>query len=274
MTEKTRSEKRVSASLMQPEPGTGGAQSIHRALHIVRVLSAAPAQGMKLVSIAEASGLSYPTTYRILQALESEGIVERSPDSRRYVIGAEMVWLGLRAAQRFPIVELATPFLDRIVRDIGDTVIMSVRSGNYSVCVERLNGRLPTHVTAATVGARLPIRETPAGLVMLAYLPDRLADRILSACQQEEGERLSQKIGSVRLRGHLVSGGITVRNTRAVTVPVRDAGGNAVAAISVIGTQERLRDARLDHVVSALNAASEETSRAIWQNAAHRSIGR
>lgn len=250
------------------DTSASGAQSIHRALQLARILSAGPQKGMKLIDIAEASGLSHPTAYRILRALEREGVVERSADSRRYVIGVEMVWLGLRAAQRFPLVALAAPSLDRIADSLGDTVIMSVHSGGYSVCVERRDGKLPTRVTAAAIGSRLPLDATPAGLAMLAFMPERLSQPILAASASADQMTMHQQIGSVRERGHLVCEGLTVKDTRAVTVPIRDAAGNSVAAISVIGTRSRLTDARLTHVIEALSVGSKEASEAIWRNAA------
>jgi DNA-binding IclR family transcriptional regulator len=250
------------------DTSSGGAQAIHRALHILRALSAGPRSGMKLVDIAEAASLSHPTAYRILRALEEQGLVERSADSRRYVIGVEMVWLGLRAAQRFPLLSLVAPALSTIADRVGDTVIMSVRSGGYSVCVERRNGKLPTRVTSAAVGARMPLQVTPAGLTMLAFMPDRLVQPILAAAETDDQNALRQQIASVRLRGHLVSDGLTVRDTMAITAPVRDGAGNAIAAISVIGTRSRLSEGRLPRIIEALNTGSQAASEAIWKNAA------
>ncbi|MBJ7576804.1 IclR family transcriptional regulator [Devosia sp. MC532] len=261
-------ERKPPLAQLKPDTSSGGAQAIHRALHIVRVLSAGPRNGMKLIDIAEATGLSHPTAYRILRALEEQGLVERSADSRRYVIGVEMVWLGLRAAQRFPLLSLVAPALSTIANGVGDTVIMSVRSGVYSVCVERRNGKLPIRVTSAAVGSRMPLQTTPAGLTMLAYLPDRLVEPIIAAADADEQNGLRHQIASVRERGHLVSEGLTVRDTRAITAPVRDMAGNAIAAISVIGTRSRLDDGRLPHIIDALNAGSREASEAIWRNAA------
>lgn len=260
-------EPRFSALAVQPDGArdADGAQSIHRAIDVIRQLSAAPAKGMKLVDIAEACALSHPTAYRILRALESEGVVERAEDSRRYVIGTEVAWLGLKAAQRFPIVALAAPALDRAANDVGDTIIMSVRSGDYSVCVERRDGRYPIRVTAAAVGARLPLDMTPAGRAMLAFLPEH-GPRPKAAAAMDESAWAEMKLA--RSQGYLVSDGLTVRDTKTVTVPVFNAGGHAIAALSAIATTARLHEDRLAGVAAALTACSRTTSEALLRHRA------
>lgn len=246
-----------------------GAQSIHRAIDMIRLLSAAPPHGMKLVDLAEGCGLSHPTAYRILRALESEGVVERAGDSRRYVIGTEVAWFGLKAAQRFPIASLAAPALDKAVEEVGDTLLLSVRSGDFSVCVERRVGRFNIPVTAAAVGARLPLDTTPAGRTMLAFMSPR-GPRPKLAAAMDDGP--GSEIASTRAQGYLVCDGLTVRDTKSVTVPIFDAGGHAIAALSAITTNARLRDSRLASMVSTLNACSRSTSEALIRHAATRAI--
>lgn len=224
---------------------------------------------MKLVEIAEGCSLSHPTAYRILRALESEGVVERAADSRRYVVGTEVAWLGLKAAQRFPIAALAAPALDRAANDVGDTLLLSVRSGDFSVCVERRSGRYPVRVTAAAIGARLPLDTTPAGRTMLAFISPR-GPRPRLAAELEDGP--GSEIALARIQGYLVCDGLTVRDTKSVTVPIFDAGGHAIAALSAITAKDRLGSERLANVVSALTICSRATSEALVLHAATRAM--
>lgn len=246
-----------------------GAQSIHRAIDMIRLLSTGSARGMKLIDIADGCGLSHPTAYRILRALESEGVVERADDSKRYVIGTEVAWLGLKAARRFPIAELAAPALDQASNDVGDTLLLSVRSGDFSVCVERRAGRYPVPVTIAAVGARLPLDTTPAGRTMLAFLSPR-GPRPKLAAELQDGP--GSEVAQTRALGYLVSDGLTVRDTKSVTVPIFDAGGHAIAALSAITTTARLHGDRLGNVVAALSTCSRTTSEALVRHAASRAV--
>jgi IclR helix-turn-helix domain len=138
-----------------PQPQeVDGTQSIHRALHVLRLLAGSAASGMRLVDIANGARLHHSTTHRILRALEHEGIVERLTNSRRYTIGSEVVWLGLGASSRFPIATAAARALDRLSEQVGDAVFLSVHSGNDSICADRRIGSYPIQVLSIAIGSR------------------------------------------------------------------------------------------------------------------------
>jgi DNA-binding IclR family transcriptional regulator len=256
-----------------------GAQCIHRSLQIMRLLAGSPPQGLKLIDIAASLDLSHPTVYRILKALEREGVVERADGSRRYTVGLEMVWLGLGAARRFTIAAAAQNQLSRAVEEVGDTILLNVRSGVYSVCVERRNGGYPVKVTSAVVGSRLPLGASPAGRTMLAFLPEKQCSSIITANAQQlkahdcSPEAIAEEIDYARARGYLCSEGLTVSNTRALIVPVFDAGGRPVAALSAISTRSRFPNSRFQNVVRTLNTCAKAISGELLQSAVERGRG-
>jgi DNA-binding IclR family transcriptional regulator len=259
-----------------------GAQSVHKALQVMRLLAGSGAAGLKLVEIAAALDFSNPTTFRILKALEQEGVVERVSGSRSYTIGAEMVWLGLGAANRFPIALAAAPVLAQASVETGHTLLLNVRSGVHSVCAERANSNSPLRVTSAVVGSRKPLGVSPAGRTMLAFLPADTSQAIMqaNAAQYEIHRRtiddISSEIENVRSKGYLYCDGMTVRNTCALTVPVFDPGGVPVAAICAIAPRSRLQSNTLSQVVRALNASARTISDQLLRGAArqaHRPAG-
>lgn len=266
---------------VQAEPtireDTSGAQSIHRALQVMRVLAAEGEDGLRLTEIATGLRLSHPTTHRILKALELEGVVERAHGSRRYTIGAEMMWFGLRASTRFPIKAASAPTLDRLSNEIGDTILLTVRSGHDSVCVDRRTRSSAMHVTAAAIGSRLPLGVTPGGRAMLAFLPERTSQSIIAANAPHLDAYNSSEISvgeylkTTRAKGYGICDGLTVRETLALTVPVFDAGGMPVAALSAITSRHRMPEHRLNEVVRVLNRSAKEISGALLRNSIEKS---
>lgn len=248
---------------------TGGAQSIHRGLQAMKLLAGGPMRGMKLVDIAAELDLSYPTAYRIMRALEEEGMVQRANGSRRFIIGAEAAWIGLSASQRFPIAATAAPILSHINQEHGDTLLLSVKSGEHSVCVDHRAGTHGRQVTAAAIGKRLPLSLSPSGRAILAFLPDECSARIMANHAREESLGFGgpqTDLGTIKARGYLHCEGITVRNTEVLTVPVFDAGGLPIAAISAIATRSRMGERRLPALLRSMNAAA----RAITGELLHR----
>jgi DNA-binding IclR family transcriptional regulator len=253
-----------------------GTQSIHRALHVLRLLASSAASGMRLVDIALGAHLHHSTTHRILRALEQEGIVERLVNSRRYTIGSEVVWLGLGASSRFPIATAAARALDRLSEQVGDAVFLSVHSGNDSICADRRIGSYPIQVLSIAIGSRRPLGVSQGGRVILAFLPPRVAQQVIA----ENADRYARhdltpgaivkNMNAARAQGHLCSDGVTVKGTRVVAVPILDVSGIAVAAISVIAVRHRLPANRVFAVIESLKAAAKEISQVLPMTAANR----
>lgn len=251
-----------------PPRSETGAQAIHRAMHIVRLLANNAGAGMRLTDIAGKLGLSPSTTHRILAALEAEGVVERVRKTRRYTIGSELVWLGLGASSRFPIAA-AAPALDRLSAEVGDAVFLTVRSGEDSVCADRRIGTYPIQVLSIAVGSRRPLGISQGGRAILAFLPAGVAQEVMAANAARYAEHgcdpdvLAASIADARRIGYICSDGVTVRHTRVVAVPVFDTTGIAIAAVSVIAVRNRLPPGRINGVIGSLNAASKAISHAI-----------
>jgi DNA-binding IclR family transcriptional regulator len=246
-----------------------GTQCIHRSLGILRLLAGGASQGLKLVDIAAAMSLSHPTAHRILKALEEEGIVERVNGSRRYTIGNEAAWLGLAAADRFPITTVAAPVLDGLSQSVGDSVFLAVPSRSDSVYADRRIGAYPVQATTLAVGTRRALGVSVAGRTMMGFMNDRKIDALL--CENErsyESYRLTPNsildgIREVRGRGYLCADSVTAREKRVVAVPIFNMVGMPVAAISVIAPGYRLPAARIPRLVPMLRSAAQEISRGL-----------
>jgi DNA-binding IclR family transcriptional regulator len=76
----------------------GGAQSVERALALLRVLGDADAD-LGVSALAARAGLTISTTHRLLQALRRAGLVEQDARTHRYHLGAALILLGRRAEE-------------------------------------------------------------------------------------------------------------------------------------------------------------------------------
>jgi DNA-binding IclR family transcriptional regulator len=252
----------------KPAPaGIAGAQSIRRAVSILRLLAVGQEHGVRLTDIVEESGLNRPTVHRILRVLTEEGAVEQDAESRRYMIGQEVSLLGLARSARFPIRAVADPYLQYICEHAGDTVFLTIRNGFDSICVDRKTGNYPVKVLSIEVGARRPLGMGVGGLVLLAFLAEDEATAIIKANEQRLARhklapaRLIERVRQTRSRGYAYSDVGVVPGTRAIAVPVLDAAGEPVAAISIAATTERLPAARVAMLVGLMKEQAGLISR-------------
>jgi DNA-binding IclR family transcriptional regulator len=249
----------------KPQTGT---QSIERAFDILRVVAAGPAGGMRLKDIAEETGLYGPTAHRILTTLQTGGLIERRRDSALYVIGSELALLGLGSSfRRFR--ELAAPTLRNLSDEVGDAVFLSVRSDLDTVCADRKIGSYPIQVLTIEIGSRRPLGISANGVAMLSRMSrPEATDILLRNSGRLEGYKtpidvIEGRIDEARKRGYVHISQAIVRGTSALAMPVCDAAGRPLAAVSTIAVSSRQSQRRVPKLVSLLRTAADEVAAAV-----------
>ncbi len=244
-----------------------GAQSVRRALAVLRLVAMGQEEGVRLTDIATMSGLRRPTVHRLLKVLIEETAVEQDPATRRYRVGDELSLLGLARAGRLPLRAIAEPYLAALAADLGDTVFLSVRHGADSVCIARLVGTHPIQVLSIEVGARRPLGAAVSGVMLLAGMKPDEAERVTRAnaarlaLQQRNVETVLKLVRVAREAGHAYAPQGVMPGTAAVAVPLRDARGQVLAAISIATMADRLDRKRLPAVLAKMQAQARSIVR-------------
>lgn len=238
-------------------PSTGS-QTVARAIELLRLVSRGGREGMRLADVVEASPLSRPTIHRLLGELVEGGLLMRAKD-KRYVLGQFAYELGLSAATHFHLRDLCAPFVDRIAQETGDTVFLVVRSGPDSFCLDRRTGAYPVKVFSVEVGNRQPMGVGAGGLALLAWLPakeresiiERNADR-LAHHRGLTATALNTLVTQARAQGYSHVADFAIAGVTGVGMPVCDAQGVPVAALSVTSISMRMTAPHQDEVLTVL----------------------
>jgi DNA-binding IclR family transcriptional regulator len=246
-------------SPLQPSAtATEGAQTVRRAMALLRLVATGQELGVRLTDVAQMSGLSRPTAHRLLKVLIDESAVEQDAVTRRYRIGPEMLLLGLARSSGFPIRTVAEPYLRALSQQVGDTVFLSVRHGTDSVCIARHLGHHAIQVLSIEVGVRRPLGASVSGVVLLAAMDpaeSRATTQANAARLHQLGlgvAELHRRVQQARQQGHALAERGVVPGTSALAVPVRDAQGAVVAAISIAAMADRLTRKRSAEVLASM----------------------
>lgn len=144
----------------------GRIQVIARAAQILRALQHYSA-GASLGELAKAAELPRSTVQRIVDALDAEGLVVTA--SRRGGVRLGPALLGLAAATRFDVVELARPTLEALARTTGETVDLSIASSQTVAFVDQVPGIHRLSAVSA-VGVSFPMHSCANGKAVLAAM--------------------------------------------------------------------------------------------------------
>lgn len=160
---------------------TDGAQAIRRASAILKFLSLTPATGATLGQVCESTELSRSTAHRMLRCLVQEGFVSQSDDARYYRIGAVIPELALAARIWDDEILNWRPVLQQVSAETGVTVYLMGRSGNESVCLDKVEGASIVRVIPVEVGQRRPLGVGAGAAALLASLPEEDCERTIAA---------------------------------------------------------------------------------------------
>lgn len=234
-----------------------GTQSIERVVNMLRVVASRGRNGMRLGDVTAATGLPSSTCFRMLQRLETEGMVERHPVTRRYALGPLLYELGLLARPRFQLADRCENTLASLAECTQDTVYLSERRGREAVCSARALGDYPIKALTLDVGIRRPLGVGAGGLAILCALSAAEADEIIEAHAAHypklstlSADRVRAAVAEGRKQGFAFLEAAVYPGTAAVGVAIPTQ--TPIAAISVAAIASRLDEKRRQFVAAEL----------------------
>ncbi|BCP55256.1 IclR family transcriptional regulator [Kaistia sp. 32K] len=214
--------------------------AVERMVAILAELEKAPA-GVPLKVIAERTGVTRSTVYRIMNSLVAHGMV-RQVQGARFILGSRLLSLAngvLSPLIDRVIAERAQSRLNRLAATLGESCMVSVYNRSLVQVVAAASGSKPYALHAA-VGQSLPIHAGAGSKILLANLPTEEVERILSGelkrfttMTHVEPDALRAELALVRSRGWSRDGGEFAIQVNAYGAPIIDSSGRVVAAISV-----------------------------------------
>lgn len=240
-----------------------GAQSILRAIALIRGVANHNDRGITLSKIAAETGLHVATTHRILSVLVSEGFLSCNPKSKCYHLGMD-VYLLADTARQFFLRDQFRGALEKIAKETGDTVFLLVRSGKDVLCIDRVEGQSPIRMMTIDVGVRKPLGIGAGSLSLIAFMPDDEFDLVLAenagryAYFKMSVERLKHLGTSSRRLGYVVSENLFHEGVTSIGIPIMNQQGEIIAAITVSTISQRMPSERRDEIVKLVKKAAAE----------------
>ena len=230
--------------------------SVQKACRILGALADTPRR--RLTEIATFASLNKVTTLRILEVLVREGYVRREETTKTYALGDQALVLAAAARNGDDLRARARPALVRLARLSEDTVILSIRNGAESVCIDRETGVFPIRAAYIDIGARRPLGVGAGALALLAWLSDEEIEALLPQVAPKLGAYPGFSLASIRAsierartQGYSLVLDQIVEKMGAVGVPIIGLDGRPVAALSIAALSERI-SSRLAELVAAL----------------------
>jgi DNA-binding IclR family transcriptional regulator len=216
-------------------------QSLGRAFAILEEI-ARHRDGIGLAELSKMVGLHNSTAFHLAKTMVSLGYIRQERDSKRYRIGLPLFALAASALDEIEMVNIATPILEQLSRDTGESGHFAVRMGDAVVVIARTSGSGAFQLTDR-VGVVRPAHCTALGKVILASLDDDQIKRFMQRAELKPSTKKSitevpallREIADVKRTGVAFDQGEFNLEVRCIAVPTKDFTGQTIGAIGISG---------------------------------------
>jgi DNA-binding IclR family transcriptional regulator len=243
-------------------------QSLIRGLSLIEILSNFP-NGCPLAKLSELSGLNKSTTHRMLQSLQSCGYVKPTNTMGTYRLTTKCLAIGQKTLASMNIINIASPLLEQLNLDTGETVNFSTREKGHAVMIYKLEPTMGMMRTRSYIGQHLQLYCSAMGKIFMAYdQPDYLTHYWRSYKNRIEQltcntittlDGMEKELGSIRKNGFSMDAEENELGVSCIACPIFDVNGKVIYSVSI-----SLSTARLNQIGKAiLLAPLKQTANAI-----------
>ncbi|MFK7804132.1 MAG: IclR family transcriptional regulator [Anaerolineae bacterium] len=227
-----------------------GTQSLARTFGLIRLFTD-DRPIWTLPEIIEASGLKRTTVFRLLSALEGEGIL-RKTSAGDYALGAELIVWGGRAIRSNNLRTVAKPYMAELVRQTSESVTLDIlwvddQNRPMSMVIEEELGR---HVMgmAQYIGGRFPAHTTSTGQVLLAWKDESKRDQLdltgmlkLQKTTISSQKKFIDRLDQVRAQGFGETQDVLEVGLSAVAAPIFNTHSDVQGALCIAAPSSRMK---------------------------------
>lgn len=226
-----------------------------------------------LSQIARAAGLNKATCYRLLQEMETAGLVEQTGPLREYRLGPAVLRLAALREAAVPTREAAMPALKALAEAAGETAHLShLVAGRLQTLAYAYSARHSMAVRMEDADF-LPFHATASGMVVLAHLAEAQVDQYLTgplpkvtASTGTDPAVIRKALPAIRQKGFAETASTFEPEVHGLALPLFDPQSACVGAIAVATPAARMSDEQRRLTLTELAKAAFEITRA-WGGA-------
>lgn len=226
---------------------------------------------VSITNISQALGIYKSTVYRTLVTLENKGFVEQNPDNGRYALGMRLYTMGLSIGDKLGLQKLVKPYTHQLHEEFREAVNVSIIEKNpmdvyKSVIIWKEAGNQILRFNSE-MGSRNDCHCAGVGKCLIAFGEDidlsvyeELGMTVYTDKTIRTLDQLRQELEKVRAQGYAVDDGEREEGLTCVAAPILRR-GFAVAAISISGPTQRIRQASVPKIAQRLKDVCGEITK-------------
>lgn len=218
------------------EPADGPAYlapALEKGLDIIELLSRSELP-LTQKEIAKTLGRSVGELYRMITCLAERGYIAVSND--RYHITTRLFELAHRNPPMHRLLTEAFPLMQQLSDDLDQSCHLTVYNRGRQIVISKVDA--PSGIGfSVRIGAEMDVLVSASGRALLAFQDAETRERRIEECLRRRPDHADPQIRAtldmIRMRGFESIPSAQVRGLFAVSYPIRDPQGQAIAALTV-----------------------------------------
>ena len=225
------------------------APALEKGLDILELL-ARSSEPLGTRQIADELGRSKNEIFRMVRVLVGRGYLQREEGGDGLVLSNKLFGLGMQTARARDLVSVAAPIVERFADEVHQAAHLVVAHRGETVIIAAASGGADMNFSLK-LGYRRPLADAHSGLVLMAFQPDAIRQRMIDECLTltrlpPDPTTLAAELDEVRRKG-----------VTDIVCPII-AGDRAVACVTVAAVSRRSSPTNFEAMLTRLKLACAE----------------
>lgn len=218
-------------------------------------------------AVATKLGVAKSTAYRYLQSLVKNRFLEEAPGGG-FRLGLKVLELARLARRTYGLSEVAAPVMTDLAEAVHETVLLTRRTGNLVVCLDRAESQTHRVRISYERGSTLPLNAGASALALLAWSDRAEVEAVLRSTPLQrftpatltEVPDVLKRLDQIRDDGYAMTRAEVDPEVLGIAAPIRDESGTVAAAVSVAALATRVAPGEEQAIVDKVLAAAGQIS--------------
>lgn len=233
-------------------------QTVDRAVKILQCF--VDREELGISELAKELGLGKSSVFRMVAALERNGLMMQNPDTGKYRLGVGFLLLGSLVQERNELSRALNPIMQDIAEHFQATTHLAVLTGKDVTIINKISAG-PIVYMDSRIGGTLHAYCSATGKCILAFSDEQTLSGILDGMEMEaqtphtitDSKKLLLELQEIRNKGFSVDDEEAAEGLFCIAIPLITSNGQLLAALSVSGQKTQL-EPRQNEVVKYMKA--------------------
>lgn len=254
--------------------------AVERALAMLEAV-AHESDGLSNADLSRKLNIPKSSASYILRTLETQGYLNRNPETGKYRVGLKVLSLSRGALTGIDVREVALPIMRHLMKQTNLTCHLAILDGPMAVYIEKVEPE--GFIKMDTwVGRRMPVHATSVGKSLVAHIPRERLEKIIAERGMEKRTpktittlpKLWKELEKVREQGYSVDDEENNMGARCVGAPIFNQDGLIEASLGLSGTINQVNPHTMPRILEHLKDAARHVSMQLGFRAPQRRASR